>query len=334
MHLQPTNLIKTIDHLVHRNLLLLLIVLAIMLAIFAPVPASWLKKFDFNVVLVATIFISQGIKMDLAHAQKLKKYLKLLAVAALVSIVAYPFLAWVMVKLFGLSSDHKVGFLLVTCFPSSLEAAMALSASAGGDPLTAVILITVLNILGLISIPMNLSLWLGAESPVSEFEVLHKLVTYLFAPIIVGQLLRKFIPSLPSKMHRINHYLPMLCITALVYISCSEESGLLRELHLHDLLHVVAPSVLLHMIMLGMAFLAASYWLRLDESSKRSFLFITSVKPMSLSVALWAVSYAKHHPVAIFPIVIFYVCEIAMDGFIISRIVAKDNAAEMPKVRS
>ncbi len=318
-------LMGTIEDFTRRNLLLFLIILAIGVAVYLPAPEAILDSSWINAVLVAAIFISQGLKMDLSQARKAKNYLKLVGVAALVAIVAYPFLAWIVVKIFGLSSDHKVGFLLMTSFPNSLEAAMAMSASAGGDPLTAVILLTALNIIGLVSIPLNLSVWLGAESPVSEWQVLQNMVFYLFAPIIAGQIMRKIFPKLPAKMTSINHYLPMVCITGLVYISCSKEADLLRELRLHDLFQVVAPSVLLHMVMLGVAFLAAIYWLRLADLSKRSFVLITSEKPMSLSVAIWAVTYADHHPLAIFPIVVFYVSQIVIDSFIVSKMVARDN---------
>lgn len=325
MPFKPISLIGTIEHFTRRNLLLLLIISAIGLAIYLPAPKAFLDNIWINVILVAAIFISQGLKMDLSQAHKAKSYLKLVGVAALVAIVAYPFLAWVVVKLFALPSDHKVGFLLMTSFPNSLEAAMAMSASAGGDPLTAVILLTALNIIGLVSIPLNLSIWLGAESPVSEWQVLQNMVLYLFAPILTGQVLRKYFPKLPGKMTSVNHYLPMICITGLVYLSCSKESELLRELRLHDLFQVVAPSMLLHLVMLGLACMAAKWWLQLEDRSGRSFMLITSEKPMSLSVAIWAVTYADHHPLAIFPIVVFYVSQIVIDSYVVSKMVARDK---------
>jgi predicted Na+-dependent transporter len=326
MHLHPSGLIRTMEDLTRRNMLLLLIVSAIGLAIVCPLSQTFLDKFDVSTILVAAIFISQGLKMDLSQAHKARSYVKLVAVAALIAVVLYPLLAWIVVQIFGLSSDHKVGFLLMTSFPNSLEAAMAMSASAGGDPLTAVILLTSLNIIGLVSIPLNLSIWLGAESPVSEWQVVQNMIFYLFAPIILGQALRKIFPRLPEKMIAVNHYLPMLCITGLVYLSCSREAELLRELRLHDLFQVIAPSVLLHVVMLGLAFTAARHWLRLEDRAGRSFMLITSEKPMSLSVAIWAVTYAEHHPLAIFPIVVFYVGQIVVDSFVVSKMVAKDAA--------
>ncbi len=319
-------LIKTIEDFSQRNLLLLLIISAIGLALYIPAPKALMDKLNINVILVAAIFISQGISMDLSRAHKATSYLKMITGAALIAVVAYPFLAWVMTLLFGLSSDLKVGFLLMASFPSSLEAAMAMSASAGGDPLTAIILMASLNIIGLVSIPLNLSVWLGAESHISEWQVLYELITYLFVPIVLGQVLRRFFPSLPGKMRRANHYLPMLCIAALVYISCSQEVDLFRELKLHDFLHIMAPCLVLHLSMFGIAFLAAKMWLRLGKTSGRSFMLITSIKPMSLSVALWAVTYAEHHPLAIFPIIVFYVSQMVVDSFIVSKMVATNDS--------
>ncbi|NCC25699.1 MAG: hypothetical protein EOM25_10975 [Deltaproteobacteria bacterium] len=325
MHTQSAGLIQTVEHFAHRNLLLLLIIGAIGLAVYFPAPDALADGMGLSAFLVAVLFVSQGLKMDLSQTHKAGSYLKLVGVAALVAVVVYPFFAWVVANLFGLSSDHKIGFLLMASFPNSLEAAMAMSASAGGDPLTAVILLTALNIIGLVSIPLNLSIWIGAESSVSEWEVLRSMLFYLFGPIAIGQLLRRFFPGLPDRMTRINHYLPMACITGLVYLSCSKEAHLLRELRLHDLFQVVAPSVLLHSVMFGLAWLAARKWLRLEKGAGRSFMIITSEKPMSLSVALWAVTYAQHHPLAIFPIVAFYVSQIVIDSFIVSRMVARDS---------
>ncbi len=324
MHLSPCAIAGTLESFVHRNLLLLAIVVAIILAIELPIPTTKAKHFDINTIFVALIFISQGMKIDFSQAGKLTKYIKLLLGGAVVAIVAYPIMAFVMAYVFNLTADHKVGFLLMCSFPNSLEAAMAMAASAGGDPLTAILLLTGLNVFGLVSIPLNLSIWLGADSPVSEIEILEKLVFYLFLPVGIGQIIRRISPCFVSKMTAVNRYLPMFCITALVYLSCSKESELLRAITLHDIIAIVTPSVLLHVMMLGLAMVVAKRWLGLDKQQERSFILITSEKPMSLSVALWSLSYADHYPLAIFPIIVFYVGQIVVDSFLISKMLKKD----------
>ncbi len=329
MHVSPTGIAATLEDFVHHNLLLLAIVAAIVLAIELPMPTITVQHFDVNTIFVALIFISQGMKIDFSQVGKIRKYLKLLLGGAVVAIVVYPLLAFVMVNIFNLTADHKVGFLLMCSFPNSLEAAMAMAASAGGDPLTAIILLTGLNIIGLVSIPLNLSIWLGSDSPVSEIEILQKLFFYLFLPVGIGQVIRRISPCFVEKLKNVNRYLPMLCITALVYLSCSKESALLRAITLHDIISIVTPSVLLHVMMLGLAMVVAKKWLALDKLQQRSFFLITSEKPMSLSVALWSLSYAGHHPLAIFPILVFYVGQIVVDSFLVSKMLKRDLELRM-----
>lgn len=327
MHLTPAAIAETLESFVHHNLLLLAIIGAIVLAIEVPFPTTTAQHFDINTVFVGLIFISQGMKIDFSQVGKLTKYFKLLLGGAVVAIVVYPLMAFLMANLFHLTADHKVGFLLMCSFPNSLEAAMAMSASAGGDPLTAILLLTGLNIFGLVSIPLNLSIWLGADSPVSEIEILQKLVFYLFLPVLIGQIIRRISPCFVTRLKTVNRYLPMFCITALVYLSCSKESALLRSITMHDIISIVTPSVLLHLMMLGLALVIAKKWLALDKLQQRSFFLITSEKPMSLSVALWSLSYADHHPLAIFPILVFYVGQIVVDSFIVSKMLKRDMGA-------
>lgn len=312
-------------HLLHKNMLLLGILGAIWLSMHAPVSEAFLNTFDINTPLVALIFVIQGLKMSFEGVGNLRTYGRLIGGAFLVAVVVYPLLAYVLSEIFGLSSDFRIGFMLFSSLPSSLEAAMAMAASAGGDPLTAVILLVALNLIGMASIPANLALWLGGDTPVSELMVLKKLLFYLFLPSITGQILRRLFPDLPKKIDGISHYIPMVCITVLVYVSCSREADAFQSLMVNDLVHIIAPCFLLHVIMLLIARFASTKWLRLDDKPARSFLFITSDKPMSLSVALWSMTYAEHHPLAIFPILVFYVGQVVIDSFIVSRILAKDT---------
>ncbi len=317
-------LLNAFTHLVHKNILLLGILAAIWASMHYPVSEAFLDTYDINTPLVALIFVIQGLRMNFEGIGNIKRYATMIGGAALVAVVVYPLLAHSLSMVFGLDSDFRIGFMLLSSLPSSLEAAMAMAASAGGDPLTAVILLVSLNLIGMVSIPANLAVWLGGESHVSEMLVLNKLLFFLFIPAFVGQVLRRLFPSLPNRTETISHYIPMVCITILVYTSCSRESDLFHSLKLTDLTHIIAPCLLLHILMLGLAYLASTKWLKLDDKPARSFLFITSDKPMSLSVALWSMTYAEHHPLAIFPILVFYVGQVVFDSVVVSRLIRKD----------
>lgn len=321
-------ILNAFSHLLHKNILLLGILVAIWMSMHHPVSTHFLDSFDVNTPLVAIIFVIQGLRMNFDGIGNVRKYALTVGGAVLVAVVIYPLLAHFLSVIFGLESDFRIGFLLLSSLPSSLEAAMAMAASAGGDPLTAIVLLVSLNLVGMVSIPANLALWLGGESPVGEMLVLKKLLFFLFLPAITGQILRRFFPSLPEKTERISHYVPMVCIIILVYTSCSRESDLFHSLRLTDLAHIIVPCLLLHILMLGLAFLVSRKWLKLEDTASRSFLFITSDKPMSLSVALWSMTYAKHHPLAIFPILVFYVGQVVFDSAVVSRLIRNDIAGE------
>lgn len=320
-----TRILNAFSHLVRKNILLLGIVCAIWMSMHHPVSPDAFP-FDINTPLVALIFVIQGLRMSFEGAGNIRQYAKIIGGAVLVAIVIYPVLAHTLAVVFGLKSDFRIGFLLLASLPSSLEAAMAMAASAGGDPLTAVILLIALNIVGILSIPANLALWLGGDTQISEFLVLKKLLLFLFIPAAVGQMLRRLFPKLPKKTETLSHYIPMACITALVYTSCSRESALFHSLRLTDLTHIIAPCLLLHMIMLTLAWFTSRRGLKMAPRPARSFLFITSDKPMSLSVALWSMTYAQHHPLAIFPILVFYVGQVVFDSIVVSRLIQTDIA--------
>jgi len=79
---------------------------------------------------------------------------------------------------------------------------------------------------------------------------------------------------------------------------------------------------------MGIALLVAKYVLHFSKAASRSFMFISSEKPMSLSVAVWSVTYASEHPAAIFSILIFYITQMIIDSFIISQMNARDEIAQ------
>ena len=320
-----TRIFDAFGHLVRHNLLLLGILLAIWMSMHHPMPENALP-FDVNTPLVALIFVMQGLKISFKGAGHIRRFARIVGGAVLVAVVLYPMVAQAISMIFGLKGDFRIGFMLFSSLPNPLVAAMAMAASAGGDPLTGLILLVALNLVGLVSIPANLALWLGSETPVSEFLVLKDLLLLLFIPAMAGQLLRRFFPRLPKRTETVSHYIPMACIIGLIYTSCSREVALFHSLKLTDLTQIIAPCLLLHLVMLAAAWFAARRWLKMDDRPSRSFLFITADKPMTLSVVLWSVTYAHHHPLAIFPILVGYVGQVVFDSVVVSRLIRNDVA--------
>ena len=288
----------------NRNILLLCVFLGIALGVRFPLSQSILQSYHLTTPLVALIFIAQGVNMDFSHVHKLREYVKILVAGIILAVVAYPALAYLFAKGFHLTNDFALGFILICCFPNSLEAAMAMSMSASGDRITAVVLLVGLSLVGVVSIPLNIYLWLGGSHTISAIMVLTKIIGYVFIPIIIGQSLRYLFPKLPEKGKTVSYYIPIFCIAALVYISCSREAAEIHALTVGHVMHVFLPSASLHLLILFAALITGKYLLHLTKADNRSFIFITSEKPMSLSLALWSVTYAMDHPTSIFPILV------------------------------
>ena len=310
----------------NRNLLLLVVFLAIALGTHIPLPHSVLSAFNLTTPFVAVIFITQGINIDFSHTRSLKSYLGILFAGTILAVVVYPAAAYVFTKVFQLEANIALGFILICCFPNSLEAAMAMSMSAQGDRITAVVLLVGLCLVGIVSIPLNILVWVGGTEAISAGAVFMKVITFVFLPILIGQAIRYLYPALPRRAHHLMHYVPIFCLAGLVYISCSREAEAIRAIPLGEITHVLFPSATLHILILIGAALIGHNLLHLHKADNRSFIFITSEKPMSLSVALWSVTYATGHPTSIFPILIFYLTQMVIDSFIISQMRLRDES--------
>ncbi len=303
-----------IAHFVQKNLLIMGIFLALILSIRVPGPGIALDKLNLTGLLVALIFVSQGTELDLKHLIHSMGFLRVIVWAVFLSLILFPFVAWVAAKVFAMPEAIMVGFILVCAAPCTLAAGPTVAARAGGDELTAIILIVFLNFLGLFTFPENLKFWLGATTHVDDVDLILKLVSYLFVPIIIGQVLRVSSPKLIKKGKTLFRYLPVVCLSLIVYASCSAEWVLMRELKLSEVLYILIPCLCAHYFIFGLSFFGGKYILKISDRVNRATTIICSEKPLTLSVAIWSMAFAHTYPKAIFPIIIFYIAELLTDS--------------------
>lgn len=303
-----------VTHLVEKNLILFGIFLALILAMYAPAPGVFLDRLNLTGFLVGLIFFGQGMELDMRQLKHLRGFAKVIVWAVFVSLIAYPAVAWVSARSFSMPRDIMVGFIIVCAAPCTLAAGQAISMRAHGDGLTALILILCLNFVGLIAFPENLKFWLGSLTHVDDIDLIVKLVFYLFIPVMLGQVFHLVTPGVVKKLKSALNYLPVICLALIIYASCSRESQLLWELRFADVFLILLPSLCVHLFMFALAFLPGKYLFRFSGPFNRTITIICSEKPLTLSVAVWSMSFAKMHPLAIFPIVIFYIAEIVTDS--------------------
>jgi predicted Na+-dependent transporter len=303
-----------IEHFVQKNLLLMGIFIALILSIHVPGPGMVLDKLHLTGLLMALIFVGQGTEVDYRRLIHAMGFLRVILWAVFLSLILFPFAAWVGAKVFSMPDATLVGFILICAAPCTLAAGPTVAARAGGDELTAIILIILLNFLGLFTFPENLRIWLGATTHVDDVDLILKLILYLFIPVIVGQVLRSYNPKLIKKSKTFFRYLPVVCISLIIYASCSAESVIMNELKLSEVLYILVPCLCVHYFIFGLSFFGGKYILKISDPVNRATTIICSEKPLTLSVAIWSMVFARTFPKAIFPIIIFYVAELLTDS--------------------
>jgi len=318
--------LASLAHLVERNLLLLGLALGLAGAIYFPGPGLWLDGLGLTGVFIGLIFVHEGIRLDLAPARHPGRFLRPLSWGAVVALGAFPAAASFVGRLFGLAGDDLTGLIIISAMPCSLTSAMVIAEKAGADDLTAVVLLVTLNLLGLATIPLNLSLWLGRAVEVSPLAIVIKLAFYLFLPLALGQALRRLGPALVRRIEPAARFLPPLCLGLIIYAAFADETERLLALRWHTVFHLLWPCLTLHLAMLGLAFIGGRWPFGLTGRVNRAVAAVASEKPITVAVAVWSMSFQNAHPLALFPMVTLYLAQIVVDSVWARAGSARDEA--------
>ncbi|MFW5836515.1 MAG: bile acid:sodium symporter [Desulfovibrionaceae bacterium] len=314
-----------LEHVLEKNLLPLCILAGLVLVMKAPGPGEALSRLHLTGWLVALILLGEGIKLDLSRLSSPRRYLKPVALGLAVAFLAFPAGAFLLAKAFSLLADYMAGLVLICSLPCSLASATVISSNAGGGSAAALLLLLALNLFGLAARPENLNLWHGGTTHVDDVDILAKLVLYLFLTVAAGQGLKRLAPGVAARIRPVFRYVPAACIGIIIYASCSEESRLMGSLSLGEVLHLLVPCLILHAAMLGGAYAAGRWALKLLEPVSRAVAVVCSEKPLSLAVALWSLSFAGEYPLAVFPLVMIYIVQVLLDSVWASHVRAGES---------
>jgi len=86
------------------------------------------------------------------------------------------------------------GMVICACLPMTINMVLVMTKSAGGDEAAAVFNAAFGNMLGVFVTPLLILMYLGQEGSVDIEKVFVKLSLRVIAPIVVGQLLKNFVP--------------------------------------------------------------------------------------------------------------------------------------------
>ena len=308
-NLSPTTLKS-----VKENLLLLTICLGILIAWFLPEPGRILKHWGITNPLILAIFFYQGLGLEGAELKRKSQLAKMIGWGFVISQAFGPLLAYTAVHFLNWRTDNQIGFILICSMAPTLVSGTVLSERAGGDDLTAIILAVGLNLLGIVTIPLNLQWSLGAVVRLDSVKLLTKLVLLVLIPALIGQTIKRAQPDWAAKQQRFIRTIPLFALGMIVYLSCASQADRLKELTLSHLGSLLLPSLVVHLSLLAAGYTGARYLLRLQEPACRSLAIVCSEKTLPIAIAVWSIAFADAYPIAVLPALVFHPSQILCDG--------------------
>ena len=300
--------------LIREHLLLLIICLGILLAWFQPEPGKFLKYWGMANPLIIAIFLCQGLAFKGGELHRGPQLVKAIGWGFIISQIMGPLLAYASVRLLNLQADNFIGFMVICSMAPTLVSGIVLAERAGGDSGTALVLAVGLNLLGILTIPLNLQWSLGAIVRLDTAGLLLKLVLLVLIPAAIGQTIRRLQPVWVKQREPFVRTAPVAALGIIVYLSCSSQVDRLKGLTLTHLGTLLLPSVTVHLLLLIGGYTGARYLLRLQEPACRSVAIVCSQKTLPIAIAVWSIAFADVYPLAVLPALVFHPSQILCDG--------------------
>ena len=114
-------------------------------------------------LLVVVIFLINGYQTRLRDAPRSGRFAGAFLFAAVVTLIAAPWLGRGMAGLLRMSTTMTLGLIVMSAVPSTLSSGIVLTEVAGGNSLWALILTIGLNLLGVFTVPFMLAWCYQAE---------------------------------------------------------------------------------------------------------------------------------------------------------------------------
>jgi len=263
--------------------------------------------------LVALIFLISGLQTRAGTLRLEPRFGRTLASAALISLLLSPLLGWLLARYGGLAPDLALGLLVMALAPPTLSSCVVLTGAAGGKSLWALFMTLGLNLLGIFSIPLLLTLLVGDTAGFSPWALLWQLLSIVLLPFLCGLLLRPLVPG--GRWRGGLNQVPTLCVVLTVWMTLSHGRELLLQLSLAQLAGIGALALLLHLTLMGLALLAA-LGLGLEREEGYALLFTAAQKTLPVAVSV-LVGLGVPTGVAVISCILFHFGQLMLDSMLV-----------------
>lgn len=274
----------------------LIVLVAGAVAVLLPAPFTVLTPFVNYLLMI--IMLGMGMTLRPADFAIVARKPIALIVGVLAQFIVMPLTGWALAAGFGLAPAIAVGVILVGSAPGG-TASNVMVYLAKGDTALSVAMTTVSTLLAPVLTPL-LVLWLaGSYLPVDAGGLFLSIVQIVVVPIIVGLLLRRFLPRI---VERILDWMPLVSVIGITLVVLAVVSSSAATILASGLL--IALVVILHNgIGLALGYGAARV-VGLDEGARRAVSIEVGMQNSGLAAGLAGTHFT---PEAALPAAIFSV---------------------------
>jgi sodium/bile acid cotransporter 7 len=169
---------------------------------------------------------------------------------------------------------------------------VALTQLSKGDQVLSLLLTVVSNLLGIVTVPFLLGIYLSSSSSITvdPVKLASNLAITVLCPTVFGIFLRKVIPAVPAFTKRFKTELSLLStsnLVMIVWMALSTSRNNLLVQNVGEVLFVMAVAVLMHILYLAVnAVVVSSYCLNLPLKQAISVIIMASQKSSPVALAV------------------------------------------------
>ena len=290
---------------VKKNFLFFIILLSIFGAYFSqPFLPKQSPIYDYlNDFLLAGIFFVQGTQFSKKSLFVLIKKPVILLLSFLSCVVFVPLLTFVVCKVFlDFHSDLAVGLLLMSCMGPPIVSGIIIVKNAQADESLALALTIILNLLSLLTIPINLEIYLSQSIEIEAFSIFLKILVNVLLPAIVGYLFYKKFKFKKKTLKSLLTHSPSIMLACLVFFAFLPYSHFLDGYGLKPFLICAFFAYVLHQIALLVIFFISKCFKNFYESG--AIAVCGTQKTFILAIGIWSSFFSYDYPLALIPMII------------------------------
>ncbi|XP_078068418.1 sodium/bile acid cotransporter 7 isoform X2 [Mustelus asterias] len=265
-------------------------------------------------VAVSTIFLNSGLSLKTEELTSALMHVKLHMFVQIFTLGFFPMAVWFFLKLLALTSINPwllKGLQTVGCMPPPVSSAVILTKAVGGNE-------------GIVITPLLLLLFLGSSSSVPFTSIFSQLFMTVVVPLIVGQILRKYIKDWLERKKPPFGVISSCVLLMIIYSTfCDTFSNPKIDLETFSLIIIVFIIFFLQLSFMLLTFIISTRKKSgFTAADTVAIMFCSTHKSLTLGIPLLKIVFAGYEHLSLIsvPLLIYHPTQILLGGLLVGTV--------------